>query len=301
MSESVHAVLARKKANSNLESDSGTSKNDNEKQRSFTVNSVNGNENLLNANDAPESEDDDDIDIIGTTSDHQSTVASTGSYRMSFQNPLGPSTSFASSSNNALNSSAPIAHLPPRPSTPRSVMTNSGQSRPSPGLFDQQYERLRNLKPNVIQVQTDNSIRLPNNAFPYDSDYEIKAMHSSNSSSATNPLLPPSHHHHPHHNNLHHNSPRTDNDNPIVDEWHTESIYEQARDRLRRALRYYFMSPMDKWYIKGRFPWKLLFQVVKIIFVTFQVILFGSNVTLYKSNNISQVCLLYIFNIASSL
>ena len=72
-------------------------------------------------------------------------------------------------------------------------------------------------------------------------------------------------------------------------EWATTDDFTAARDRLRRALRYYFMSPIDKWRIKGRFPWKLLFQIIKIILVTSQLIIFGNNVTDYKSADYSMV------------
>lgn len=80
-----------------------------------------------------------------------------------------------------------------------------------------------------------------------------------------------------------------DSQTAIAQEWATEENFTPGRDRLRRALRYYFMSPWDKWRIKGRFPWKLLFQIVKIIFVTSQLIIFGSNVTDYKSADNSMV------------
>ena len=49
------------------------------------------------------------------------------------------------------------------------------------------------------------------------------------------------------------------------------------------------MSPIDKWRIKGRFPWKLLLQVVKIILVTTQLVLFGNNVTQYRAADSSMV------------
>ena len=78
-------------------------------------------------------------------------------------------------------------------------------------------------------------------------------------------------------------------DAQLAQEWATDDNFTPSRDRLRRALRYYFMSPMDKWRIKGRFPWKLLFQVIKIILVTTQLIIFGNNVTQYKAADHSMV------------
>lgn len=40
---------------------------------------------------------------------------------------------------------------------------------------------------------------------------------------------------------------------------------------LRRRLKYFFMSPCDKFRAKGRKPFKLMLQVVKILVVTVQV------------------------------
>lgn len=56
---------------------------------------------------------------------------------------------------------------------------------------------------------------------------------------------------------------------PTEDEW---VLYEQ---RMRRKLRFFFMNPIEKFQAKGRLPWKLVLQVVKIIVVTLQLVLFG--------------------------
>ncbi|XP_034854337.1 mucolipin-1 isoform X10 [Mirounga angustirostris] len=60
---------------------------------------------------------------------------------------------------------------------------------------------------------------------------------------------------------------------------------------LRRRLKYFFMSPCDKFRAKGRKPFKLMLQVVKILVVTVQLILFGlSNqlaVTFREENTIA--------------
>lgn len=74
------------------------------------------------------------------------------------------------------------------------------------------------------------------------------------------------------------------------DEWYTDPIHTAARDRLRRALHYYFLSPIDKWRIKRRLPMKLVFQFLKIVLVTTQVILFGNNITEMRSVDNSMVC-----------
>ncbi|XP_066449346.1 mucolipin-1 [Eleutherodactylus coqui] len=44
---------------------------------------------------------------------------------------------------------------------------------------------------------------------------------------------------------------------------------------LRRRLKYFFMSPCDKYRAKGRKPYKLALQLIKIMMVTVQLILFG--------------------------
>ena len=41
------------------------------------------------------------------------------------------------------------------------------------------------------------------------------------------------------------------------------------------------MNPIDKWRAKGRLPWKLGLQVVKIIVVTLQLLIFGMNMSKY--------------------
>ena len=40
---------------------------------------------------------------------------------------------------------------------------------------------------------------------------------------------------------------------------------------LRAKLRFFFMSPYWKWYLKRQCPWKAWFQFLKIIIVTTQV------------------------------
>ena len=54
-------------------------------------------------------------------------------------------------------------------------------------------------------------------------------------------------------------------------------------DRFRRKLRFYFMSPIDKWRAKRRLPFKLVIQVVKIILVTLQLLIFGFDMSSHMS------------------
>lgn len=46
---------------------------------------------------------------------------------------------------------------------------------------------------------------------------------------------------------------------------------EEEEEDLRRKLKYFFMSPCDKYHAKGRKPFKLGLQLLKIIIVTVQV------------------------------
>lgn len=46
---------------------------------------------------------------------------------------------------------------------------------------------------------------------------------------------------------------------------------EEEEEALRRKLKYFFMSPCDKYHAKGRKPYKLALQLLKIIIVTVQV------------------------------
>lgn len=46
-------------------------------------------------------------------------------------------------------------------------------------------------------------------------------------------------------------------------------------DYMRFKLRFHFMNPIEKWKTRGRFPLKLTLQIIKLIVVTIQVIVFG--------------------------
>ncbi|CAI5444941.1 unnamed protein product [Caenorhabditis angaria] len=49
----------------------------------------------------------------------------------------------------------------------------------------------------------------------------------------------------------------------------------ETGERLRRHLQFFFMNPMEKWKVRKQLPYKLVLQVLKIIFVTAQLILFA--------------------------
>lgn len=46
-------------------------------------------------------------------------------------------------------------------------------------------------------------------------------------------------------------------------------------ESLRRRIKYYFMNPCEKYHARGRKPWKLMLQIIKIAIITIQVVLSG--------------------------
>ncbi|KAM6921961.1 mucolipin-3 [Xenentodon cancila] len=58
---------------------------------------------------------------------------------------------------------------------------------------------------------------------------------------------------------------------------------------LRRKIKFYFMNPCEKFHARGRKPWKLMLQIVKIAIITVQLVTFGlSNqmVVTFKEENL---------------
>uniref|UniRef100_A0A8C5I2R3 Polycystin cation channel PKD1/PKD2 domain-containing protein n=1 Tax=Gouania willdenowi TaxID=441366 RepID=A0A8C5I2R3_GOUWI len=66
-------------------------------------------------------------------------------------------------------------------------------------------------------------------------------------------------------------------------------IHEAIKEeKLRDDLRYYFMSPCEKYRTRRHIPWKMGVQILKIIMITTQLVLFGLNnqlVVSYKEEN----------------
>ncbi|XP_021111098.1 mucolipin-3 isoform X2 [Heterocephalus glaber] len=59
-------------------------------------------------------------------------------------------------------------------------------------------------------------------------------------------------------------------------------------DQMRRKLKFFFMNPCEKFWARGRKPWKFAIQILKIATVTIQLVLFGlSNqmVVAFKEEN----------------
>ncbi|XP_052449063.1 mucolipin-3 isoform X1 [Carassius gibelio] len=69
----------------------------------------------------------------------------------------------------------------------------------------------------------------------------------------------------------------------------SESHAHLEQEKFRRKLKYFFMNPCDKYKARGRKPWKLMLQIVKIAVVTIQLVSFGlSNqmVVQFKEENL---------------
>ncbi|XP_068230064.1 mucolipin-3-like isoform X2 [Palaemon carinicauda] len=67
-----------------------------------------------------------------------------------------------------------------------------------------------------------------------------------------------------------HGNPRTRRRTPLLNT-------KEAR-MLRKELRYFFMNPIQKWDFRRRFPWKLLVQILKLILVTAELVMFAKDV-----------------------
>lgn len=47
--------------------------------------------------------------------------------------------------------------------------------------------------------------------------------------------------------------------------------YVLLERKMRNRLSFFFMNPIEKWKTRGRFPYKFVIQIIKIILVTVQV------------------------------
>ncbi|XP_037537722.1 mucolipin-3-like [Nematolebias whitei] len=57
--------------------------------------------------------------------------------------------------------------------------------------------------------------------------------------------------------------------------WSTRTLDSNTIEDFRRKLKYFFMNPCDKYRARGRKPWKLILQIIKIIIITVQLVSFG--------------------------
>uniref|UniRef100_UPI0037E89C5D mucolipin-3 n=1 Tax=Semicossyphus pulcher TaxID=241346 RepID=UPI0037E89C5D len=79
------------------------------------------------------------------------------------------------------------------------------------------------------------------------------------------------------------------NGDPWADHQHQCLEDQDSVDFLRRKIKYYFMNPCEKYHARGRKPWKLILQIIKIAIITIQLVSFGlSNqmVVTFKEENL---------------
>lgn len=50
-----------------------------------------------------------------------------------------------------------------------------------------------------------------------------------------------------------------------------DGLQSKVVEDFRRRLKYFFMNPCEKKRARGRNPWKLMLQILKIALITFQV------------------------------
>ncbi|XP_070607677.1 mucolipin-3-like [Erythrolamprus reginae] len=83
----------------------------------------------------------------------------------------------------------------------------------------------------------------------------------------------------------------TQDDEHLYSVKHHASMCQLLEDQLRRKLKFFFMNPCEKFWARGRKPWKLGIQILKIAMVTIQLVVFGlSNqmvVTFKEENTVS--------------
>lgn len=87
-----------------------------------------------------------------------------------------------------------------------------------------------------------------------------------------------------------------DRSNSISSVMTADVIQEES---LRDDLKFYFMSPCEKYRARRHVPWKLGVQILKIVMITTQLILFGLNnqlVVSYKEENTMALKNLFLKN-----
>uniref|UniRef100_A0A3B5B3Q1 Mucolipin-3-like n=1 Tax=Stegastes partitus TaxID=144197 RepID=A0A3B5B3Q1_9TELE len=57
--------------------------------------------------------------------------------------------------------------------------------------------------------------------------------------------------------------------------WSAHTLESKAVEDFRRRLKYFFMNPCEKYRARGRKPWKLMLQILKIAIITVQLVSFG--------------------------
>ncbi|XP_034558529.1 mucolipin-3 [Notolabrus celidotus] len=57
--------------------------------------------------------------------------------------------------------------------------------------------------------------------------------------------------------------------------WSTRTLESKMVEDFRRRLKYFFMNPCEKYKARGRKPWKMMLQILKIAIITVQLVSFG--------------------------
>ncbi|XP_039999712.1 mucolipin-3 [Xiphias gladius] len=57
--------------------------------------------------------------------------------------------------------------------------------------------------------------------------------------------------------------------------WSAPTLESKMVEDFRRRLKYFFMNPCEKYKARGRKPWKLMLQILKIAIITIQLVSFG--------------------------
>ena len=85
------------------------------------------------------------------------------------------------------------------------------------------------------------------------------------------------------HSNSHSINHSDDDDDPLIDEslsiapiGRTTAFYT-GRQKLRNDLKNFFMDPFEKYQLRGRLPWKLMWHIFKIVFLTTALLFFGQD------------------------
>uniref|UniRef100_A0A672KFZ0 Mucolipin-3-like n=1 Tax=Sinocyclocheilus grahami TaxID=75366 RepID=A0A672KFZ0_SINGR len=65
------------------------------------------------------------------------------------------------------------------------------------------------------------------------------------------------------------------NNHPACHRTTKSQVDPQYVENFRRKLKYFFMSPCQKYRARGRKPWKMMLQILKIVIITFQLVSFG--------------------------
>lgn len=71
---------------------------------------------------------------------------------------------------------------------------------------------------------------------------------------------------------------------------HIHSLQSKVVEDFRRRLKYFFMNPCEKYRARGRKPWKLTLQILKIAIITIQV--FYKVSVCINRHNVTNTCLL---------